>query len=187
MIFLLHTSPESVSHAASFLCHQNLYEKTGNLRYVWPELASVGTYRKQKVMLIVAYENQRDTDAIGVLVFYVNKAEAKFYVKPAHRRKGVATKMLRALRTAGGQGDRVITGEVGWEGSQQFFAKNFVYVPDTGFGPDDMKAAAERMCISYVEGDYTSVTFGRLFKEVRRYRKRQFLESYKRAKREGKI
>nr|DAF93528.1 MAG TPA: alpha-tubulin N-acetyltransferase 1 [Myoviridae sp. ctshb19] len=178
------------------LIQQQIYDKRGDeLLSVWERVAKTGTNNGRKVLVVVAEEKEpplhaRDTSLRvtfhGALMYEINRSHMQIYVRPTSRRKGVGSALVSRLRDYENYDRRVISAESGYPGSEQFFERNLIYVPDYSFGEEEIKQVNGEL--ARAGKDTGAAPFYEMaIRTIIRRRKRKFLARVLKAQEAGKI
>ncbi|ARV77002.1 hypothetical protein PHABIO_371 [Pseudomonas phage Phabio] len=122
---------------------------------------------RRKTCIVTAYKG---ITPVGMCVCYINSAFTATYVKPEYRGKGVGSAMIRELRQYHNLANRVLTGDSGFNGWENFFARNHIMQVRTSGSTEEINAWADR-------GKGSLLTFLNFKK------KRQYLTNTRRAQR----
>lgn len=178
-----YADPSELQEVAGALFYHQIYEQSGTLQNAWERIAINGHNARRKVVIVVAYATQRLKRAeqmVGALLFEVAAGRTQFYVKDQWRRQGVATAMLKHLRTIEDYGRRLIEGMDGYPGAEKFFEKNFVYLQDYTFTHQELVLANKKLV---AQNKKHNSPYAEL--EVLKWRKREFLQKWRKAQKDG--
>jgi GNAT superfamily N-acetyltransferase len=192
MLYVVHQGSD-LKPLTSQLIHQEVFEESGHLQDVWERIQRTGKNSGRKCLIVVAVEPYKSTWSTmpsytirGALVYDINRSHINVYVKPKWRRKGVATRLLERLRDFENYDRRVISAEPGYPGSEHWFEKNLVYIPDYTFSEAELQKVNGELQRA---GKITRPLpwLGDAVAEIMRRRKRAFLQLVLKAQKEGRI
>ncbi len=181
----VHRDEKSLKDIARRLNIEAMFEESGQLQYAWEHIAKTGKYANRKVVIIAAWGGKDYQHLYGALLYFPAKSEAQFYVTPTKRRKGVAGLMLETLRGLENYGNRVIEAVQGYPGSMEFFAKQYIYVPDETFGEDEIQAVVKSTRVDVA--DTLKISRWSAIHEIQKRRRQAFRKIYMAAKKAGHI
>jgi len=179
---------------AKQLLHQRIYDDRGDeLLGVWERVAETGTNKGRKVLVVVACELEKGSAYFphwtfyGALVYEINRSHIQLYVKPENRRQGVGSALISRLRDFENYDRRVISAYEGYPGSEHFFERNLIFVPDCTFGEKELKDTNAELARAGKLKDLPQPYYGDAVRVILQRRKRAFLQKVLKAQQRGEI
>lgn len=128
-----HTKDE-LSALAAICLEAKLYEDDGLLRNHYNVIISQKQVRKMCIVL-----QRCNGQPSGAIVCFVTAQHVNTFIKPGFRRKGLGSKLVARLRTELGLERSLLIGTEGYDGWENFFENNFIYVAIHHFSIEEIK------------------------------------------------